>query len=630
MAAVNLPPGCLIAAHAGDAWQQATAQVGESLCLPPLVAPDKPGSPLLQLELLLPSAGLDAGWNVESQPPLQLVLQVADQGNAVPVDLLNKDSVGLKIEEGLGVAYSNEHGLACWFNDIRQDLVRLRPVDPWSYIETRASQARIQRMSHGATRIDDTEVLPPTGPESGSLALPARLRDSADDMRKRARTALEMMAVSKIMQQRLPSPTLNMQRRISASPSNGPLVDSRNVPSVTCAAGSQSPGLRVDDACRKEGCTKNYRDPPALLGSTTVGSESCSSLPASPSASVQLGVLCHGIRRNPSKNDNKGNDHSTPVSIAKEEPPIPMPTTALAAAPVPLHQASNFWNMLAGSAEELGPRASCASRDQERDEVRLAFQELFRGSNIAAAAASTSAASAECSGRSRSSPSKSTAVLEEEVHKSTLRPKQFEHIVQPRPAPAMPSTPGSAQRRQRCGGGSSSSCSATKLPPPVIPQNEQQQQKCRKNAAGPVISPMLQSSRGGLSVDNSGGCSRAQSLPDLQQPPAIRSKTDACTQPPGSNTPVPERPASRERTAATISTEPACRRTASAPQALVPRLRLDKLQDAEHRRRLQRLQAQARHMGHEEAVDQLDRTASDAAAKGNFVREQLEKLLVLS
>jgi len=645
---MNLPPGCLISAHAGNSRQQATAQVGESLRLPPLVAPAKPGSPLLQLELLPPSTGLRSDWRAESRPPLQLVLQVADQGNAA-VDFSNECSAGLHIEDALGVSYSTEHGLADWFNGVHEDLAKQRPDDPWSYIETCAAEARIQRMSHRATGSADTEVLPPMDPEPSSLILPARLRDTADDLRKRARTALEMMAVSKIMQHRLPSPTRAMQRRVRASPSNKPLVDSRNLSKAAAAPSARSSGLSVD-SCRQKSCATSSRDQLASLGSTTAGSQNCSSFPASPSVDIQLDELCQGTYTpTPSrKSENEVIDHSTPILMTKEDPPtlpaagqeeplvgasVPPPEKALEPVPPPLHQACNFWEKLAGGAEELGANAGCATSTQERNEIRLTFQELLRGQNNSAGTG-TSAASAACSGRSRSSPSYRTTVPDEEAHKPTLRPKQFEHVVQPRPSPAVPSTPGSSQRRQRRGGGSSSS-SASKLLPPVTPQNEQQQQqqKCRKNTTGPNASPRLQGSGRVLSADVNSGCSRAKSLPDLQQPAGTRVKTPSRTKTPGGNIAVPELPVRGEMPAATatsVLTEHSCSRSSSAPHPFVPRLRLDKIQEAEHRRRLERLQAQARHMGHGEAVEQADRAASDAAAKSDFVREQLEKLLVLS
>mmetsp|Transcript_21318 Transcript_21318/g.40692 ORF Transcript_21318/g.40692 Transcript_21318/m.40692 type:complete len:110 (-) Transcript_21318:12-341(-) len=106
-------------------------------------------------------------------------------------------------------------------------------------------------------------------------------------------------------------------------------------------------------------------------------------------------------------------------------------------------------------------------------------------------------------------------------------------------------------------------------------------------------------------------------------------KSVARTKTSGEHIPGLEQPTCGEMPAATAVTGLSCNRSASAPQVLVPRLRLDKLQEAEHRGRLERLQAQALQMGHEEAVQQADRAASDAA-KGDFVREQLEKLLVLN
>lgn len=60
---------------------------------------------------------------------------------------------------------------------------------------------------------------------------------------------------------------------------------------------------------------------------------------------------------------------------------------------------------------------------------------------------------------------------------------------------------------------------------------------------------------------------------------------------------------------------------------LVPRLRLERIQEAEERRRLERLQAKARKMGLGEAVTEAGRAAA-VQEKDSFIRAQLEKLLV--
>lgn len=63
----------------------------------------------------------------------------------------------------------------------------------------------------------------------------------------------------------------------------------------------------------------------------------------------------------------------------------------------------------------------------------------------------------------------------------------------------------------------------------------------------------------------------------------------------------------------------------------VPRLRLEKIQEAQERRKLEQLQARARRVGMEDAVKEADRVAATVGdAKDTFLREQLQKLLVAS
>lgn len=254
---------------------------------------------------------------------------------------------------------------------------------------------------------------------------------------------------------------------------------------------------------------------------------------------------------------------------------------------------------------------TCSPRRQEVLEVRAAFMELFRAKTPQAAG---------------------TAAEPSRVQLGDKEPQSSAPSPPPRPSsPEAPAATNDSQPRAACfvpqepGGSGSGGVAGGTERSRLLPTTPLRHQKSGGLSACTPL-PVITLSGGASSQQSSSaastcrgagssarGTSRALSLPSLHPARAMPRCCNALSHPV-----EPDMPSAGQASSAASSHKPAHR--------LVPRLRMEKIKEAEERRRLERLQAKARKIGLDDAVTEATRAAE--GEKDDFIRAQLQKLLV--